>query len=137
MTLASLRSLSTSSAADFTLTPAERFAGSTTFRVFRRGVGSTPICTRDLDADGVCDPEEVETAFVDENRNFLFDFGEPRFPYERFSAKPARRLVRTAQAIAALGGRPVVQSICRESFRPTIDALLGNVRAVAVGDCRR
>ena len=42
MTLASLRSLSTSSATDFTFTPDLRFGGSTTFRVLRRGAASTP-----------------------------------------------------------------------------------------------
>src|ERR1051326_2959158 len=45
ITLASLRSLSTSSATLFTLTPAWRFGGSPTLSVFRRGLGSTPSCS--------------------------------------------------------------------------------------------
>jgi hypothetical protein len=42
MTLASVRSLATRVATSGTLMPAERLAGSATFRVFRRGVTSTP-----------------------------------------------------------------------------------------------
>src|SRR5579862_7870635 len=45
ITFASLRSLSTSSATLFTLTPDLRFGGSPTFRVLRRGAGSTPSCS--------------------------------------------------------------------------------------------
>src|SRR5262245_39764305 len=41
-TLASLRSLSTRALASATLTPALRFAGSTTFKVLSRGETSTP-----------------------------------------------------------------------------------------------
>ena len=45
ITLASLRSLSTSSATLFTLTPDLRLGGSATLRVFSRGEGSTPSCS--------------------------------------------------------------------------------------------
>src|SRR5207302_424019 len=43
ITFASFFSLSTSVATSGTLMPAPRFAGSTTFRVFRRGLTSTPM----------------------------------------------------------------------------------------------
>ena len=42
ITFASVLSLFTSSATDFTFTPALRLGGSLTFSVVRRGAGSTP-----------------------------------------------------------------------------------------------
>ncbi len=97
--------------------------------------GSTPRCTRDLDRDGTCDPEEVETSFVDLDRDFVHDPGEPWFPRERVSAMPPRRLLRMAREAGQGGAEVGVASICQNSFSDTIETILGDVRQVAVGTC--